>query len=381
MAVSSVFGDALWRARTSGRAPRTRVYAPALLALLLLSTGSAFTILKHVANPRLPTSQNKASTVTVRKRETSLLFFLAQRCDDEQVSVVSGDISFVIERLPEQPNEMVFREISAMCIQAFFNDDADPQDFTPPWKEAQLAYLRALQQGDLRRRRRRQADSNIMLVARRVIPCDSADAAVSAARHAPLILDLSRVYNLPLDSSIEDYVRGEVLGFVEVTKKPYGLGNEKVGLPNDNESKTQLRKLPFYNERPVLTNLSVRREARKSGLGSKLLEACEKLVIKRWGRNEIILEVEEDNEAARAFYERRGYQVLFEDPTSRRYDLSGLWLRQVRCKRYVMRKILGTPISPAMSAASDAAFKSTVDLGMQALRSLKENMASLVARR
>ena len=67
--------------------------------------------------------------------------------------------------------------------------------------------------------------------------------------------------------------------------------------------------------RPVLTNLSVRYEARRSGVGSKLVQACETRVLSQWNLHEIILEVEDDNELARDFYKRRGYKVLFEDPT------------------------------------------------------------------
>jgi hypothetical protein len=55
--------------------------------------------------------------------------------------------------------------------------------------------------------------------------------------------------------------------------------------------------------------------------------------------NEIILEVEDYNIQALEFYRKRGYDVLFSDPASRRYDVQGLWLRKVRCRRDVMRKV------------------------------------------
>jgi ribosomal protein S18 acetylase RimI-like enzyme len=158
---------------------------------------------------------------------------------------------------------------------------------------------------------------------------------------SPLVLDLGQVHNLPAVSRNEEFVKGEVLGFVEVTQRPFGIGDEKVGFRR--ERRPEVLRNDMYTKRPVLTNLSVRADARQSGVGSKLVEACEDVVLKHWGMKEIVLEVEEDNESAQRFYEKRGYTVLYEDPASRRYDANGLWLRQVRCKRKIMRKSLSFP--------------------------------------
>jgi ribosomal protein S18 acetylase RimI-like enzyme len=248
-------------------------------------------------------------------------------------------IPFVIEPLGEKSADAVYKEISEMCIEAFFNDGI-PGRRIPFWKEWQLNYLRALQQADLRRRRNRNPQTNMMFVARRVVPATD-----DSFRRTPLILDLEQVVNLPSSSSSSnsndggDYVRGQVLGFVEVTQRPYGLGESKVGF--DEESKINLRKSSFYEKRPILTNLSVAYDARKSGLGSKLVDICELEVLSRWNMKEIILEVEDDNTNALRFYQKRGYKILFEDPASRQYDVSGLWLKQVRCNRQVMYKRLG----------------------------------------
>jgi ribosomal protein S18 acetylase RimI-like enzyme len=221
-----------------------------------------------------------------------------------------------------------------MCIEAFFNDGI-PGRRIPFWKEWQLNYLRTLQMGDLRRRRNRNPQSNMMFVARQVVPASD-----DSFRKKPLILDLEKVVNLP-STNDGDYVRGQVLGFVEVTQRPYGLGEAQVGF--DEESKINLRKSSFYAKRPILTNLSVAYDARKSGLGSKLVDMCEQEVVSRWNMNEIILEVEDDNMNALQFYQKRGYKILFDDPASRQYDVSGLWLKQVRCNRQVMYKKLGSP--------------------------------------
>lgn len=283
-------------------------------------------------------------------------------------SAENDKIPFLIERIPDQPNNRVYKEISAMCIEAFFNDEATG-GLIPPWKVAQLSYLRGLQEGDLRRRRQKESDNNMMFVARRIVQADE-----STARLKPLLVDFTNTYNMGLEDLSRDYVAGEVLGFVEVTKKPYGLGSEKIGLPYDPRSKIKLRQSSFYGMRPVLTNLSVRRNARNSGIGSKLLDVCEREVAREWGLQEIILEVEDDNDNARRFYEKRGYKILFEDPSTRRYDLNGLWLREVRCKRQIMRKIFGFHV-PEVSVVE---VKSTVTFGIRVLQRLRDNVLSAV---
>ena len=137
--------------------------------------------------------------------------------------------------------------------------------------------------------------------------------------------------------------------------RPYGLGNE-------DEGGTVLR--------PALTNLSVRTEARGSGVGSELVAACEAAVTSPpplWNLREIVLEVEEDNVRAQQFYQQRGYKGLWTDPASRRYDTTGLWLQQVRCKRLVMRKDLST------SKTASSVVEGTMNMGLQVLQRLRDN--------
>ncbi len=54
----------------------------------------------------------------------------------------------------------------------------------------------------------------------------------------------------------------------------------------------------------------------------------------------MVLEVEEENEVAQSFYEKRGYVALYADPSSRRYDTSGVILRDVRTTKICYRKDL-----------------------------------------
>lgn len=49
--------------------------------------------------------------------------------------------------------------------------------------------------------------------------------------------------------------------------------------------------------------------------------------------------VEEDNEAALAFYGGKGFKKLFVDKAARRYDTSGFLLQNVRTSKLTMRKV------------------------------------------
>lgn len=307
----------------------------------------------------------------------------------------AATIPFVIERL-RRPSDEVFREIAEMCIAVFFNDGKTGRAM-PPWKEVQLVYLRALQMADLRRRRRRDTNTNAMFVAYKV-----EEASFNAALSKPLILDLRGVFNLKslagaFDQNNNDYVRTDVLGFCEVTMVPFGLGaarpsnpqslvatsltdsngnyyiegdNSPNGIPPASEAPARTN----YANRPVLTNLSVDMKARKSGVGSKLVEACERAVSREWGKQEIVLEVEDENALALSWYQKRGYRALFSDESSKRYDVSGLVVKKVRCTRRVMRKSLNSIMPSSTDSNSGSAAKSPFDSFGGALKRLRENM-------
>jgi len=238
---------------------------------------------------------------------------------------LSDGMPYIIDRITDTtPNDTIFASVAEVCINVFFKEqlNAKPNDRLPPWKEVQISYLKSLQTADLRRRRQRYPRTNQMLLAYEVRPASGND-----VLEKPLILDLDQVHNLDQTSDGNhdaDLVRGNLVGFVEITQKPYGLGIV-------DESETL---------RPILTNLAVAARARKSGIGSELLDQCEQYVVREWDMNEIVLEVEDYNTAALDFYKRRGYAVEFRNPASRRYDVSGLMLKKERCTREIMRKKL-----------------------------------------
>jgi ribosomal protein S18 acetylase RimI-like enzyme len=161
---------------------------------------------------------------------------------------------------------------------------------------------------------------------------------------SPLISDdLDRVYNFPTNgighdanhnvgdntlpssrsSNDQEYVRGDLLGFVEITQRSYSLG------PDDET-----------DVRPFLTNLAVSNKARQSGIGSQLMEACERHIVDVWNMKDVALEVDDDNSNALAFYSKRGYQYRFSSSACQRYDASGWFLKKVQCTKEIRLKTL-----------------------------------------
>ena len=205
-----------------------------------------------------------------------------------------------------------------------------------------------LQSNDLKRRRDLFPDANEMFLAYHVLPAKG-----SEALHQPLILDVDQIYNrqcihsshnattttatsssLSPSSDDPDYIRGALIGFVEVTQRPYRLDM----IDNDTE--------PM---RPILTNLAVARSVRQAGIGSQLLTECERFVTHCWQENEIVLEVEDYSTHALNFYTKRGYAVLCSNTNSQRFDVSGMVLRKVTCTREVLRKTFSPERPPTIT--------------------------------
>jgi ribosomal protein S18 acetylase RimI-like enzyme len=158
------------------------------------------------------------------------------------------------------------------------------------------------------------------------------------------------------------WVKGNMVGFVEIVYSPYSLGDL------DGPDMLNAGMKPY---RPVLRNLVVDENARNSGIGSRLLEACERHVQIHWQMKELVVEVDDlwggDNNhhqgshhslkqeqdqnmschdtprqtSAVEFFRKKGYDVVLSDPESNRYDEeTGEVMGQIQCRRDVMRKSL-----------------------------------------
>eukprot|EP00536_Pseudo-nitzschia_multiseries_P014974 jgi/Psemu1/291753/fgenesh1_pg.796_\ len=266
--------------------------------------------------------------------------------------------AFIIESISqtEPSGDAIYKTISNLCIDVFFKELLDPSgkgrvNFLKEW---QINYLKNLQAADLERRRDRYETTNEMFLAYEVKRTTGTTDVLSQ----PLLMEeeLRGAYNIEGlssssnakangnkkfmdDGSGDCFVRGDLLGFVEITQRPYGLGQAVESSSSDTASVLEGFSFNERPMRPVLTNLAVLKAARQYGIGSKLVEACEEHVRNGWNMNEIVLEVEDYNTKGLEFYRQRGYEVLFSDPASRRYDIQGFWLNKVRCRREIMRKV------------------------------------------
>jgi ribosomal protein S18 acetylase RimI-like enzyme len=314
----------------------TRIQICLWLATRLVA-GSAATVCTAFVGIK-PCSPETSTTSTTKLNANFPAFFpKSKESNNNNNNNNNNGIPYIIERLPVKPNDETFDEIAAMCIEVFFNVDGSKA----PWKALQLAYLRTLQSSDLKYRRSNTNQQNCMVVARRVIPMSSP--IVSAT--TPLILDTSQINNNNnMDTSgTDDWVRGEILGFCEVTERPFGIA---AGQKNRGA----------VNPRPVLTNLSVRADARELGMGGKLVHACEDAVLEWENQNEVLLEVEKDNQKAFEFYKRRGYSILFEDPACRRYNTNGILLGKEMCTKICMRKDLKSKAASRQTETGKSSF-------------------------
>lgn len=275
-------------------------------------------------------------------------------------------IPFIIQKIGRgKKNEI--EEISRMCIDVFFNEQKEQEEDaskttnngetkkqTPPWKALQLAYLRNFQEGDILARNAFKKDQLVdLIVARRVYPVEDKDVTnVNInGNKAEIIEDESQIYNLDENGSGQKYVMGEIIGYSEVSEKNFGLGGKFASADSnsndDPKPKPNKKGRSGEKPRPYLGNLSVTEYARRSGVGSRLLDASEECV-RDWNvpdHTEIVLQVEEDNPTAIQFYKRRGWEFVFADPTCRRYDTSGFFLKESRITKYAMIKRLDSGVN------------------------------------
>lgn len=247
---------------------------------------------------------------------------------DPSFNSASRCVPYVIQKIG-RGNKREINELSRLCVDVFFNDQTyagsndiirPPQQMTP-WKAAQLAYLRNAQAGDILTRNAFKKDQRVdIIVARQVHnSCDYSD-----VKEVKFVQGGEQVYNREKLSTPDDpttLVLGDIIGYCEVIEKNFGLGE----------------KLSSGKAVPYLANLSVSRFARQSGVGSKLLDASEEIV-REWkaGYKTMVLQVEQDNIDAIQFYKKRGWKFVYADPTCRRFDTSGFFLKESRVTKYAM---------------------------------------------
>ena len=245
-------------------------------------------------------------------------------------------VSYVIQKIG-RGNKKEIDELTRLCIDVFFNKETRNRIPTitgktgqgvTPWKALQLAYLRNSQAGDIFARNAFKKDQMVeIIVARRVYRASD----VEGGKKITYVKQNQQIYNndelFATDDMQTKFVLGEIIGYCEVIEKNFGLGE----------------KLSSGKPLPYLANLSVSKYARQSGVGSKLLDTSEEIV-RDWdsGHTTMVLQVEEDNKDAIRFYKKRGWEFVYADPTCRRFDTSGFFLKESRITKYAMVKKLET---------------------------------------
>jgi ribosomal protein S18 acetylase RimI-like enzyme len=311
------------------------------ITLLFCIVNFAAIQIYYVSGLLYTTSLRKATPIATSSSAT---------INDNNVGALSSTrgrrVPFIIQNIGRGETHEI-DEIVNLCINVFFNDEEKndernnegngtrkKQSITP-WKAMQLAYLRRFQTGDILARNTFRQDQKVdLIIARKVHPV--VNGAIINGNREELILDVRQIFNadelLMTTDGGGTYAAGDIIGYCEVSEKNFGLGeNFDAGRLQDKTKKS----------RPYLSNLSVVPNARQSGVGGALLNACEDAV-RNWNANhtEIVLQVEEDNQTAIHFYRRRGWEIVFADPTCRRYDTSGFFLKESRITKYAMIKRL-----------------------------------------
>lgn len=245
----------------------------------------------------------------------------------------SPRIPYVIQKIG-RGNKKEIEEVTRLCIDVFFNEQTNDRNSdtarestqsVTPWKAIQLAYLRNSQTGDILARNAFNKNQRVDIVVARRVLCDSS----RTDGKQKYLQEYDQIYNKDQLDVVDDQTKlflGEIIGYCEVIEKNFGLGQMSSGKP-----------LPY------LANLSVSKNARQSGVGSKLLQVSED-VVRDWKADHttMVLQVEEDNTDAIRFYKKRGWQFVYADPTCRRYDTSGFFLKESRITKYAMVKQIGS---------------------------------------
>mmetsp|Transcript_25066 Transcript_25066/g.28888 ORF Transcript_25066/g.28888 Transcript_25066/m.28888 type:complete len:372 (+) Transcript_25066:58-1173(+) len=244
----------------------------------------------------------------------------------------SQQLSFIVDRVTDvsaEPTDL--QEISAFAVDVFYGDANNPrllsvwQFLASPLRRQQMRYLK----GYFLDRISMNIQINVngtyqksaaKFVAREVVPADN-----SLLVRAGIVSDLDsrRIINRANHHPRVRWKRGKVVGFVEINKQNFGL-------PNATDASYRARTAP------LISNLCVATSARKSGVGSALLSECEMLVIReKWWKNknstmfgpeEIALKVDQDNDLAIQFYQKKGYKSIYMDNEARRITSSGTLL-------------------------------------------------------
>ena len=144
--------------------------------------------------------------------------------------------------------------------------------------------------------------------------------------------DLIQRFSLDNDAAFKVcHKDGKMVGFAEVFLWDLNLKNLRY-YAGDTTLNLEERKL--Y---PKIANLAVDESVRRKGVGTKLLDSCISQA-RKWGYDEVVLLVDEDNEGALNFYKNLGFKKIGIYPTIKRYEWSGFYLYLKKVPKYLLYK-------------------------------------------
>jgi len=129
----------------------------------------------------------------------------------------------------------------------------------------------------------------------------------------------------------------EIIGCCEVIEEQLDI----ITSPTANITRTERERRKTARYRPIIENLCVRQNYRRSGVGTALVHACEQAV-KLWqGHDEIFVQIGDDNIQSYRLFLKCGYQFLFADPTCHKVTLDDIFFaREVTVTKSMLRKFL-----------------------------------------
>lgn len=211
--------------------------------------------------------------------------------------------------------------MSRFCIDAFYGDgDEDGTEgslLSRKWKEIRLGAMQKAQLLDISLS---TADNRCIFVAKDVTTTDNTHEIIGCCEVIEEKLDV-------------------LMATTTATKQPMSSSSTTA---RSSSSERERRKTA--RPRPIIENLCVKGEYRRSGVGIALLHACETAVHRLWGigQDQIFAQVLEDNHRAYGlFVNKCGYQFLFEDPTCTEVVLDDtLFAKEVVVTKRMLRKFL-----------------------------------------
>ena len=307
-----------------------------LLSLRLLATTSTAFLIhlqnQHGRSSSLSGAGISTTSLHAMKDDFNSKLYGNNRPQTENAKDPSqSPIPYVIQKIGRGSRREI-DELTRLCIDVFFNQQkfdgrASGGQGITPWKAVQLAYLRNSQMGDMLTRNAFRKDKKVdIIIARRVYSVsDNHD-----KEQVKYVQKNEKIYGkdqLTTTKDLTNLALGEIIGYCEVIEKNFGLGE----------------KMSTGKTVPYLANLSVSKYARQTGVGSKLLEVSEEVALDwKTSQTRMVLQVEEDNTDAIRFYKKRGWTFLYADPTCRRFDTSGFFLKESRITKYAMMKQIRT---------------------------------------